>query len=404
MKRMALFSGIIVLFSNFLWAQLPPPLVNAVTYWDTTASIPNDAMKGDSLVHFFHGNWQTDSFLIYQPDSGGNYTLRESVRYFWGSGSTKWPDSVIAVTEKALYTHTASGNVEKLQYYYWTGATWYLSREKRYYYSSNNALDSIIELVNLGGNLDSNSRTMFSYNSGGKLATVKSLKWDWNASQWKPEDSISLLYNGSNGRLDSILIFAYDQGTWQLGAKLKILAYESSGAPLFSNHPQYHNIGAGGGWLGADLPDPEDYLYAQVFDGITQYQSYVDMGSGTMTLLRTSTVSSVGPYEEKMTDSSAYEITTVYYRFYQPPTGLNRPTPAAFKGQVRQTTTTIEVTDIRPIVGVAVANPQGQLLFGRIGSRPAPHQEVNIAALPAGSYFLTLMYEDGKYATISFVK
>ncbi len=252
-----------------------------------------------------------------------------------------------------------------------------------------------------GGTPQNQDRNIFYYNTGGKLTGFRAD--EWSGGQWDPTDSFFFTYH-ANGFLDSLLGYQY-AGTWLPSILLKASAYETNVNELWINHPAFHYLSSGNGYFSVDAPNPEDFLYSSLIDGTRQYDWYYFTSPSTRVFMQSTTLSRVGPYEEMIKDSVApNNVSTAYYRFYTPPTGLNKPTPETFHGKMTQTASTIEVTDAKQIVGVVITNPQGQVVWGRMTSGASTHQTVHIQHLPRGAYFLTLIYRDGRHATLSFVK
>ncbi len=404
MKRTLLSLGLFLMACS-AFAQLPPPLVNAVAYWDSTATNPNDKMRGDSLAFFFHGNGIVDSILTYQVDSNGNYSLNQQTFFF--NDNAGLLDSVLMIfgggvyKMKDIYQHDSGGHITSIQSYVWFSSNWFPDGQMNYYYSSGR-LDSAISIGLSGGTPQVQDRSVFFYDVSGKLIVTRSDNWD--SSEWTPTDSFSITYN-SNGFLDSIIGYENDSGSWVPNFLMKAKAYETNVNELWINHPTFHYLFYVNGQFFLLSPDPVFALYSKVMDGMREYEQYSFSSPSTRVFDYATTISRVGPYEEMVKDSAASnDVSTTYFRFYSPPTSLNKPSPEAFHGTMRQTASTIEITDTKPMVGVAIANPQGQVVWGRMTSGASTHQTVNIQHLPRGAYFLTLMYRDGRHATLSFVR
>jgi len=289
-------------------------------------------------------------------------------------------DSEIATSDRQVYTYDASGNLIKVEYFFWNVSQFDVYAENTFEYDANNNLIVEKYITDPSVNPTTESVDSMFYDASNNMTRAVSYYWDGSALY--AESQSLMTYSGTEltdleiyeGSSTTPLEWVYDVDyTFSAGLPTLIEAYPVSGGvpgttteiELSYTYDANNQISVYQGYLGGDLFIQEDYVYDA--EGFVKHIESSELDFATASLY-------------------VYEILDFYY---QSTAGVDEVVALEASVYPNPSQDVITVSADAHVDQVAIFSTDGKLMMNQKGNT------VDVSSLPMGTYLVKAMTSEG---------
>jgi len=289
-------------------------------------------------------------------------------------------DSEIATSDRQVYTYDASGNLTKVEYFFWNVSQFDVYAENTFEYDANNNLIVEKYITDPSVNPTTESVDSMFYDASNNMTRAVSYYWDGSALY--AESQSLMTYSGTEltdleiyeGSSTTPLEWVYDVDyTFSAGLPTLIEAYPVSGGvpgttteiELSYTYDANNQISVYQGYLGGDLFIQEDYAYDA--EGFVKHIESSELDFATASLY-------------------VYEILDFYY---QSTAGVDEVVALEASVYPNPSQDVITVSADAHVDQVAIFSTDGKLMMNQKGNT------VDVSSLPMGTYLVKAMTSEG---------